>query len=246
MEASPTELRQHVTRINAVLQETCNASAPAPLVHLDDTIITLATSCPAALSRKVTTDLGVSEIALRLPIPDAKHPRFWIALHERWRWKSVHRLCFDNCGLRLYMGGISEEAIQFLRLEWVAPTTHDGTQAYQGTHVGHPHWHIDRSALVGSEEYLLSIEKLTTPLPKAEIETFSESSAVLTTPEKPCFDFSWLQKVHLPAQAQWMRSEWDGRQVPGPHQCEPGKLIELANWWAGAVRYVSAELPRRF
>src|SRR5438874_943010 len=118
MEASPKELRQHVTRINVVLQDTCNASAPAPLVNLVNAAITLAPSCPTALSRRVTTDLGVSEIALRLPIPDAKHPRFWIALHEQWQWKSVHKLYFDNCGLRLYMGDSGEQAVQFLRLEW--------------------------------------------------------------------------------------------------------------------------------
>lgn len=244
MEATPTELRKHATRINAVLQNTCDASDPAPLVHLTDGTITLATSCPRALSREVTTDLGLREIALRLPIPDNRNPRFWIAMQEQWKWRSKHRACFVECGLRLYMGDRSEEAIQFLRLEWVAPISDDdGIQIYQGKHAGHPHWHVDRSALVGQEEYFRSLETLTAPAPEVEVEEFGEADSVGATAQ-PLLDFSWLQKIHLPARAQWMQSEWDGNQVPGPHQCEPINLEELIHWWAGALRYFSAELPR--
>src|SRR6202795_3067486 len=135
MEATPRELRKHAKEINVVLQDTCDASDPAPLVDLTDGTIALAPSCPRALCREVTTDLGLREIALRLPIPDTQNPRFWIAMQERWRWKSKHRVYFVECGLRLYMGDKGEQAIQFLRLEWVAPTSDgDGNPIYQGTH----------------------------------------------------------------------------------------------------------------
>jgi hypothetical protein len=212
-----------------------------------DGTIALAKSCPGALSREVTTDLGVREIALRLPIPDTRDSRFWIAMQEQWDWKSKHKVCFRECGLRLYAGDRSEEAVQFLRLEWVAPTSDgDGAQIYQGKHAGHPHWHVDRSALVGQEDYFRSLEILTAPAlaPHAGVEDFSGTAALITAPAQPLLDFSWLQKVHLPARAQWMQSEWDGRQVPGPHQCEPTSLDELVHWFAGALRYFSAELPR--
>jgi hypothetical protein len=241
MEATRTELKEHTKRINAVLLETCDASDPAPLVHLADGTIALATSCPTALRREVTTDLGLREIALRLPIPDTRHPRFWIAMQEQWEWKSRYRACFRQCGLRLYVGDRSEEAVQFLRLEWVAPTCNDdGSRIYEGKHAGHPHWHVDRSALVGQEDYARSLESPTAPAPGAE--EFTEAAA--SAPAQPLLDFSWLQYMHLPARAQWMLLEWDGRQVPGPHQCEPENLDELTHWWAGALRYFSTELPR--
>jgi len=242
MEATRTELQKHTKRINAVLQETCDASAPAPLVQLADGTIGLAASCPSALRREVTTDLGLREIALRLPIPDTRNPRFWIALQEQWEWKGKHKACFVQCGLRLFMGDRGEEAVQFLRLEWVAPTLHGGVQIYQGTHVGHPHWHIDRAALIGPVESFLSLETLTAPA--TQVEEFSEAtSSSGSTTVQPLLDFSWLQTVHLPARAQWMELEWDGSQVPGPHQCEPNSLNELVHWWDGALRYVSIELP---
>jgi hypothetical protein len=241
-----TDLEKHTTRVNAVLQEVCEAPSPAPLVHLIDGTIALGTSCrsagPNALCREVTSDLGPREIALRLPIPDAHDPRFWIAIHEQWEWTSKNRVYFVQCGLRLYIGDRDEEAIQFLRLEWVAPTVHDGIESYQGAHAGHPHWHIDRSTLVGQEDYLRSLELLTAPAPHTETEEFS--SAVASAQMRPPFDFSWLQYIHLPARAHWMRSEWDGHQVPGPHQCEPTDLDELTRWWSGALRYFVAELPR--
>jgi hypothetical protein len=241
MEATRTELQEHTKRINAVLQVVCDAPNPAPLVQLTDGTIALATSCPGPLRREVTTDLGIREIALRLPIPNSNNPRFWIAMQEQWEWRTKHRACFVQCGLRLYMGDRSEAAIQFLRLEWVAPTLHGGVESYQGGHAGHPHWHVDRSVLVGPEEYFRSLEMLTAPSPE-EAEDFGEASASDSTIAQPLLDFSWLQRIHLPARAQWMQVEWDGSQVPGPHQCEPISLNELVRWWAGALRYVSIEL----
>ncbi|HTX36943.1 MAG TPA: hypothetical protein VME43_18065 [Bryobacteraceae bacterium] len=189
----------------------------------------------------MTTDLGFRETALRFPIPNARHPRFWVAMQEQWKWKGKHKVRFMECGLRLYVGGRDEEAIQFLRLEWVAPTfDNSGVQIYQGAHAGHPHWHIDRSALVGQEDYLRSLEILTAPAPEAGAEEFNEGALVV-----PRLDFSWLQSMHLPAQAGWMHPpSWDGRTVPGPHQCEPSSVAELEHWWVGALRYFSVELPK--
>jgi hypothetical protein len=245
MEATPTELQKHVIRINAVLQETCEASDPAPLIRLTGGTIALTPSSPA-LHREVVSDLGYREIALRFPIPDSRQPRFWIAMQEQWEWKGRHRLSFRECGLRLYMGDRNEEAVQFLRLEWVAPTAGlDGEQSYPGKHAGHPHWHVDRSALLGQEDYYRSLEMLTAPsAPQVETEDFGGTAARIGAPAQPLLDFSWLQNMHLPARAKWMESEWDGRHVPGPHQCEPRSVDELAHWWAGALRYISAELPR--
>src|SRR5208283_3684867 len=110
MEATPAQLRKHTTRINAVLQEICDASNPAPLVQEVDGTIALARSCPGTLCREVTTDLGSRETALRLPIPDVRHPLFWIAIREQWDWKSKHRIRFRECALRLYAGAREEEA----------------------------------------------------------------------------------------------------------------------------------------
>jgi hypothetical protein len=247
MEATRKELQKHTTKVNAVLQETCDASAPAPLVRLIDGTISLATSCPSALSREVVTDLGVREIALRLPIPDGRNPRFWIAMQEQWDWKSKNRVCFRECGLRLYVGDRTEEAVQFLRLEWAAPICdNNGVESYQGKHAGHPHWHVDRPALIGQEEYFRSLDALTAPAfaQQGEAEEFNGEVAQVGVHKQPLFDFSWLQQMHLPARAQWMDSVWDGRQVPGPHQCQPNSLDELSRWGSGALRYVAGELPR--
>jgi hypothetical protein len=243
MEAKPTELQRHTRDVNSVLQGISEAPDPAPLIDFHDGLIAVANSCPSGLGREVTTEFGIREMALRLPIPDTLNPRFWIAIRERWQYKSRHRLSFIECGLRIYIGDKNEEAIQFVRLEWAAPTyDHNGIQSYPGRHAGHPHWHVDRSALVGQEDYLRSLDILTRPTPQTEPEEFS--GAVSSTPPRPLFDFSWLQNMHFPARAQWMQSEWDGQQVPGPHQCEPNSLDELTHWWAGALRYFIGELPR--
>jgi hypothetical protein len=244
MKATPTDLHKHTAQINAILHEICQAGDPAPLIDFSEGIITLAKSCSPVLCREVTTDFGRLETALRLPIPDILNPRFWIQIQERWEWKSAHKLSFMQCGLRLYMGVKGEEAIQFARLEWVAPTYDEsGVASYRPTHAGHPHWHIDRSALVGQEDYWRSLEILTTPTPpQTQPEQFSGDTP--TAPSRPLFDFSWLQNIHFPARAQWMQTEWDGQEVPGPHQCEPNNLDELTHWWGGALRYISAELSR--
>jgi hypothetical protein len=242
MDVTRTELQKHTKHINAVLQETCDATDPAPLIQLADGTIALATSCPWALRREVTSDLGVRETALRLPIPDTDNPRFWIAMQEQWQWISSHRARFLHCGLRLYSGERSGEAIQFLRLEWVAPKTLDGIPSYQGKHAGHPHWHIDRSVLIGRTEYSRFLGIPTDPV-QQEAEEFSEAVTSDNAAARAAHDFSWLQKIHLPAHAQWMLQLWDGSKIPGPHQCEPNSLDELERWWAGALRYVSSELP---
>jgi hypothetical protein len=243
LEATPTDLQKHVKQVNAILQNISEASNPAPLVTLSDGLITLAKSCPADMCREVTTDFGIREIALRLPVPDINNPRFWIALQEQWGWKSKHKLWFIQCGLRLYMGERSEEtALQCVRLEWVAPTYDDnGVESYQGKHAGHPHWHIDQSALIGQEDYLRSLEILTAPTSTAP-EVFTGDTP--TALSRPLLDFSWLQSIHFPARAQWMQTKWDGQHIPGPHQCEPNDLEELTHWWEGALRYFSGELPR--
>jgi len=244
MDVKYAELQKHAAKINAVLLQTCDTSHPAPLVQENDGHIAISTSCPPTLSRRVTTDLGGTEIALRLPIPDVHNPRFWIGIHEQWEWRAKtgkHKVYFLACGLRVYAGDRGEAAVQFLRLEWVAPASgEDGIPVYQGAHAGHPHWHVDKSALVGQEAYLQSLAIRTASEP--QVEEFSE--AAVSAEAQPLLDFSWLRNVHLPARAQWMQLEWDGTKVPGPHQCEPVSLEELANWWAGALRYVSTELRR--
>jgi hypothetical protein len=245
MEAKPTDLKSHAANIAKILHEVCDGSSAEPLVQARDLVI--ATSNSAQLSRRVTTDLGGSEFALRLPIPNAQQARYWIGLHERWEGQAKRRIRFHDCGLRLYIGGKDEEAVQFLRLEWVAPTSDpDGEPIYQGKHAGHPHWHIDRSALVGPEDYWRSLDALTAPAHElqSELEVFGESTVGLISAQtRVVHDCSWLQKMHLPAHAQWMRSEWNGSAIPGPHQCEPSSLQELERWWNGALRYLVAELP---
>jgi hypothetical protein len=245
MEATPKQLDEHAQRINAFLQELCGENQPAPLVRLDHEVISLATSCPTAIRRDVTTDLGLREIALQLPIPNSKKPRFWIGLHEKWEWTSKHRLRFVECGLRVYFGERSEEPVQFLRLEWVAPDRgRDGVDIYHGAHAAHPHWHVDSSALIGQEDYIRSLETLTAPNVVVSAEEFNENSVQDFTPARQLFDFSWIQFMHFPAQAQWMHKRWDGKQMPGPHQSEPATTEQLFYWWCGALKYLLAELPR--
>jgi hypothetical protein len=96
--------------------------------------------------------------------------------------------------------------------------------------------------LIGPEEYSRSLEALTAPPPQ-DAEDFGVSATSDSFSAQPFRDFSWIQHIHLPARAHWMLQEWDGSEVPGPHQCEPKSLNELVNWWAGALRYVSKELP---
>jgi hypothetical protein len=193
----------------------------------------------------VVTDLGLSEIALRLPIPNSNQTKYWFALHERWQHKGRHRVAFVDCGLRLYIGSEDEEAHQILRLEWTAPFLNDdGEISYRGKHAAHPHWHVDRSALVGPQDALNALEVLTAPVQAPlGLEDFEPTLVLTEPPPRFVHDCSWLHKIHLPARAQWMNTEWDGSKIPGPHQCEPSSLEELERWWAGALRYFSTELP---
>jgi hypothetical protein len=244
MEAKLTDLPHHLTVINSTLMEVCRTSVASPLVtdREEQGMIVVNTFDHGSLSRKVQTDLGSSEVALRLPIPDVAKPRFWIAMHEQWAPISRHRIRFHECGLRLYLGSVDEDAIQIVRLEWVAPTKDpEGVPSYQGKHAGHPHWHIDRGALVGPADYLHSLDVLTTPDAESEMEDFS-SAEVSGEPARPRLDCSWLQNVHLPAQARWAELLWDGQEIPGPHQNEPSNIQGLTNWWSGALRYFSTEL----
>jgi len=120
----------------------------------------------------------------------------------------------------------------------------DGILTYQGDRAGHPHWHVDRSALVGHEDYLRSLDILTAPTRLVEAEEFNESTAD-APPSQPLFDFSWLQKIHLPAQAEWMHPpSWDGHTKPEPHQSEPKDIEGLEHWWAGALKYCALELSK--
>lgn len=241
MEAKFTELKDHAKGINAVLAEVCAAPNSKPLLREDKLIIS--TSNSGILSRRVTTDLGSSEFAVRLPIPDANEARFWLAMHERWEYKNKRTIRFHDCGLRLYVGARYEEAIQVMRLEWVAPTADpDGIPVYDGKHAGHPHWHIDRAALIGPEDYLRSLEILTAQDLQPELQDFTESAA--RPGRRFIYDCSWILRMHLPAQAGWMDFEWKNREVPGPHQSEPSDITALGRWWAGSLRYFATELPK--
>jgi hypothetical protein len=244
MDINPTALARHVAKINAILQDVCKVSGPTPLVKEQDLIIT--TLGYTSASRVVTTDLGGSGFALRLPIPDPGNPNYRVGLYERWESRNRHRICFRQCGLRLYIGGPEEEPIQLLRLEWVAPTIdRDGGFTYDAKHAGHPHWHIDRAALVGPEDSARWLESSIASQPSTHIEAeVFEASTKSPSLGQTRRDFSWVQGMHLPAHAQWMLSEWNGRKIPGPHQCEPSSLVELERWWAGSLRYLLAELPR--
>lgn len=250
MEVKRKDLKNHATSIAAVLQDVCDAFNTGPLVQENDesgNIVIIITHWNKPFSRQVMTDLGGSESALRLPIPDAKHPRYWIGLHERWEPISKYKIRFRDCGLRLYVGSEEEQAVQILRLEWVAPNRDpDGDLIYDGKHAGHPHWHIDRSALIGPEDYWRSLEIQTAPAAQVqhEPEVFNENTVSQAALERPIHDCSWLQQLHLPAQAGWMQAKWNGSAVPGPHQSEPTDLGQLDGWWTGALRYLVSELGK--
>jgi hypothetical protein len=245
MDVKRTDLENHVTAIATVLVEVCRASKSERLVRAYDesgkTVVRI-TDWTVTRSRTVTTDLGQSEPALELPVP-ANQPRLWLGLHERWETRGKRKIRFRDCGLRIYIGARDEEAVQVLRLEWVAPDLDpDGAAVYDGTHAGHPHWHVDRAALVGQDECLRSQETLTAPELQSDVEVFRH--AACGTPRRLVHDCAWLRRMHLPAQAGWMHGEWDAHKVPGPHQSEPGSMKELDHWWAGALRYLMTELPK--
>jgi hypothetical protein len=242
MDVKPTELERHASGVNGLLREVSRAPQASQLVRISDLSVITQNS---PVSRQVVTDLGATEYAIPIRSDGSAEPGLWIGVHERWVAVNKRRVRFSDCGLRLYSGGSSEDAVQVLRLEWVAPEVdEDGVSLYQGKHAGHPHWHIDRAALAGPETYWASLEALTLPSPIAgEIEEFSGAVAATHLPDRRVVqDCSWLHRVHLPARAQWADVEWNGTTVPGPHQSEPESVESLERWWAGALRYLAAEL----
>jgi hypothetical protein len=253
MEVKRSEISEHATDIARIFAGLCGTKLVSPLVGpLKDEgagelvlAIVGGPPNPALPHRTVTTDLGLIETVLGLPIPDAKERKFWIGLNESWELHGKYKVSFRNCGLRLYIGAANEESRQFLRLEWAAPEmTKDGIAVYQGAHAGHPHWHVDRAALVGPEEHLRSLEILTAPIPAdIPLEVFGYEGNI-SQPIPFVQDLSWLKSVHLPAQAQWMHHNWDGFTLPAPHQSAPEGLQMLTRWWEGSLRYLFAELSR--
>ena len=250
MEVKRDELKDHARNIARVFASICEIKLLEPLIQPNEfgagvTITIVGAGADSSPPRRiVTSDLGNSETVIGLPVASTKEVKFWIGLHESWRAVSKRRVAFLQCGLRLYVGEPSEPGRQFLRLEWVAPEIDkDGLAVYHGAHAGHPHWHIDRAALVGPEERWRSLELLTAPVSDPPVEVFGVESFMLETPSV-AQDLSWLSGVHLPAQAQWMHLNWDGQFLPGPHQSTPTNLEMLRNWWEGSLRYIFAELSQ--
>jgi len=240
MRVKSSDLKSHMGSVNAVLGEVCHLPTSAHLLQLDELSVSAASS---AVSLEVTNDLGSIQLAIPLPIPDAAQPEYWIGLHENWRYVNRRLVEFVDCGLRLFIGTRAESPVQVMRLEWVAPSLGAGGQSiYTGGHAGHPHWHIDQAALAGPNDYWRTLDALTQPdTIEGEVEDFDEVS-VQASSKRLGGDYSWMKKLHLPARARWMDQNWDGRTIPGPHQCEPQSLDELGSWWAGALRYLATEL----
>lgn len=253
MEAKRSDILGHATDIARVLASLSGVKLLAPLVQAlevagtGEIVIRIVQGVQnlGLPHRKVTTDLGLIETVVGLPIPEATRPQFWIGLHESWVFLNKRKVGFKNCGIRVYIGAADEDSRQFLRLEWVAPEiARDGSEVYHGGHAAHPHWHIDRAALVGPEEHLRSLEMLTTPVEEeAALEVFTFDATRLGIP-RLVQDLSWLGGVHLPAQTQWMHHHWDGLALPAPHQSAPQELEMLKRWWEGSLRYLFAELAR--
>ena len=122
MEINREDLGAHSSRIASVLAHLCRAKATGPFVRTSEdsgavvTTLGSITGTPNLVFRDVTTDLGMRETVLGLPIPNEAARRYWIGLHETWVWLGKHRLSFLQCGLRLYVGGTDEGTLQFLRL----------------------------------------------------------------------------------------------------------------------------------
>ena len=240
MECKSNQFAKHVAEISAILQRECGIPGVGALVAHEDFQVKIR-SGPMPFFRPVTTEFGVIEYALELPISTQRHQRkYWVGLHEAWQpLRSKHKIRFSHCSLRLYVGGADREPAHFLRLEWVAP---DESGSYQGKHAGHPHWHVDRVVLAGSKILGNSIDD---PVPEMEASVVEEFGP-LTASEPPEesdseVDCSWIQKIHLPAQAGWI-NKWDGVEIPGPHQSEPDNFEALENWWTGSLRYFVHEL----
>ena len=110
MDARRADLANHVTAISKIVAEVCSAPVSEPLVRAYDesgSIVVRITDWVGGRSRNVTTDLGQSEPALRLPVPSDR-PRLWLGLHERWTPVGKHRIHFQDCAIRLYIGAVDE------------------------------------------------------------------------------------------------------------------------------------------
>lgn len=247
LEATGQELFDHTRNLNHIVEQVCGLRNVSPLISSQpqgDWLIGIPNSASAGVFKAVTTDLGQRENAIRLPIPDAGNARYSVSLHEHWA-RSSKKFRFLECALRLYVGHEDEDASQVLRLEWVAPVPgQDGEVSYVGKHAN-PHWHVDRSALVGPAEHWRSLDALTRPVTdELPLESFRPNGRPEPSEIPFVHDCSWLQAMHLPAQAQWMNEEWDGDRTPAPHQCQPSDLAMLTRWWNGVLSYLAGELPR--
>jgi hypothetical protein len=242
-------LQRHMGDLSRTLLRVCGIRARTPIVvrsHPDSSPVAVgvsAFSVPRDATTIVRSDLGPQEQVIALAT-GASSERYWLGLHEFWTPRPRRKLDFDSCGLRLYVGRSDEEVAQLLRLEWVAPKTDtDGVEQFDGQHAGHPHWHIDRAALVGSEDYLRSLDVLTAPhIVDQAVEVFDPNAASAETSPGLLHDCSWLLNVHLAAHANWMNRHWDGATTPGPHQSQPETLKKLTTWLTGALHYVAWEV----
>lgn len=250
MEIKVAKLKAHQALIERAMRDVCRlpssvrfmeARSEAGTLHIGIARLGSATD----KQRQVIGDMGRSENVFALPFDDANgRTVFWIGAHEIWQFTGKgKRLTFSTCGLRLYSAAADENIDQLLRLEWTGRHS-DGT--YAGDHAGHPHWHIDQAALGGREvKQLLAERRMDQPLSKdPTIETFMPGLVLGSETLSPSSTlvYGWLTKVHLPAQAEWMHTAWDGSSRPGPHQCDPENLSSLGLWWEGAIRYLKTEL----
>ncbi|HVA63643.1 MAG TPA: hypothetical protein VNF74_07955 [Terriglobales bacterium] len=238
MDAKDCEIEEHRKGLAALFRELCGVPGNVPLVSYKNCSLTL---LECAFSRSVTSDFGIREHTLPLPFMPNGKAIFWIGLHERWTPVKNRVARFEDSGVRLYFCAGGEAARQILRLEWAAPSVHGNVWSFDGGHAGHPHWHVDRAALTdGTSEAFIFAEPL--PPDTGLGEDFGEFVAAAEAGQAAAYDCSWMGKLHLPAQSNWMLHPWNGLQVPGPHQGAPESLHELYHWWAGALRYLAAEI----
>jgi hypothetical protein len=234
MEGKRDQFARHTATISAILQSECKISEAGPLVIDHEFQIAIPNRAMPPF-RQVTNDSGIVSCVLELPISTKRHQRkYWVGLHESWALVSRHKIRFSQCSLRLYVGGPNQDPTQFLRLEWVAPDADSGK--YPGEHAGHPHWHIGRTVLAESTALMSTLEG-SVPDQDPAVEEFGALTGPREPPQGEDFvDWSWVQNIHLPAQAGWIK-KWNGTDIPGPHQSEPDNFEALENWWAGALRY---------
>lgn len=240
------ELVDHLDRVTDALRTVCGLARSIRVFGYPKNEAEINVGIVAPLSDnvvQVTSDNGLIERVLGLPIPSSRDRRYWIGMHETWRRVGRHQIEFGNCGLRVYTGRRAEDLVQFLRLEWVAPRIEsDGSVHFQGGHAAHPHWHIDTSALAGEAEYLAFLERVTTP-EMGEVEEFGPTTKTRIQ-RRSERGFEWLKKVHFPAHAGWMMELWPDVNLRGPHQNVLSELESLSNWWVGAIHYIAQEIKK--